>query len=648
VGEAGIGKSRVLADLLHYVDLHSDPVWFFMGRAQPESIRRPLALFADLLENRFGAPAGEGTATWRDRVRQGLGPFFPETGGVPDEGTVEVLAGLAGYPAADIAPSDWGRRAVEGVADLFRRACRIHPVLLALEDFHGCDALSLDVLRLLLTREESCPVLAVCLARPSLYARFPAWSEGLPGFSEWVLGPLGEPEARVLVKDLLQRVSDLPAALADGLVRRAEGNPLFLEELVRTLLEEGTVVRGDSEWKVDPSRLATGALPTSLLGLLKARLDPLSPGERVALQRAAAVGRVFWSGALERLARTDGLSPDLARALHSLEVRGIVHLRPSTAHADMGEYSFASPLFREAVLDTIPRRLLRDYHSAAAEWLGERSPRGDAEFEWSLAEHLDRGGRGPEAAAHYLRAGERLLREGSAAEAVQILERAERLSAEGGGGLAAAARLRLAEARLSAGDAAGAAPPLEGVLAWAREAGEREPEAEALLLAAQAELGTGGGRARERLEACLEAAGPERRSLQARALLWLGRVALAEGGADEASTHLDLSLSLAGEVGEESLVRDCLLALGEAALSSGNPEGAASRFEACRQAALGAVDRERLAAALCGLGEAALAGAGNGAAGEFFEEAGGLAAALGHGALQRRAARGLDRTGKRS
>lgn len=643
LGEAGIGKSRLLADLLHHVDLRSEPAWFFLGRAQPEGARKPLALFTDLLSNRFGSTVEAPTDSWRERVRKGLGPFFPETGGVPDEETVESLAGLEGAPDSDVAPSEWGRRAVEGLTRFFSRACRIHPVLLALEDFHGCDALSLEVLRLLLTREEPTPVLAVCLARPSLYARFPAWSEGLPGFSQWVLGPLGEAEARALVKDLLQRVRELPTPLAEGLVRRAEGNPLFLEELVRTLLEEGTIVREESEWKVDPSRLAGGTLPTSLLGLLKARLDPLSPGERVALQRAAAMGRVFWNGALDRLARADGLSPDLGRALRSLEVRGLIHPHPASSLPGSEEFSFASPLCREAVLDTVPRRQLRAYHSEAADWLAERPRLGDPEFEWRLAEHLEQGERGSEAAAHYLRAGERLLAVGSVAEARSVLQRAVRLSAENS--LTAAARLRLAEAILSAGDPAGVWPPLDAVLSWARETGEKDVEAEALLLAARADLEAGGGSARERLEACLEAAGPRKRSLQARALLVLGRVALSEGGVEEAGTHLQLGLALAGEVGEESLARDCLLALGETALAAGNPEAAATRFEDCRQSALRAVDRERLAAALCGLGESALAGAGVGPPRPYFEEADSLAVALGNEGLRRRAARGLDRTG---
>ncbi|MEW6756677.1 MAG: protein kinase, partial [Acidobacteriota bacterium] len=465
LGEAGIGKSRLLADLLHHVDLRAEPAWFFLGRAQPEAARKPLALFSDLLSNRFGSAMEDPGAPWRDRVRKGLGPFFPETGGEPDEELVDVLAGLAGAPNSDVAPSEWGRRAVEGLTRFFWRASRIHPVLLALEDFHGCDALSLEVLRVLLTREGPLPVVAVCLARPSLYARFPAWSEGLPGFSQWVLEPLGEAEARALVRDLLQRVPDLPTPMVEGLVRRAEGNPLFLEELVRTLLEEGAIVRGDSEWRVDASRLAGGSLPTSLLGLLKARLDPLSPGERVVLQRAAAVGRVFWTGAVDHLAQADGLSPDLGRALHSLEVRGVVRPHPASALPDSAEFSFASPLFREAVLDTVPRRLLRAYHSGAADWLAARSPLGDPDFEWRLAEHLEHGGRGSEAAARYLRAGERLLAEGSAAEALSVLERAARLSPEGS--LAAAARLRVAEAKLSAGDPAGAGPSLDAVLAWA-------------------------------------------------------------------------------------------------------------------------------------------------------------------------------------
>ncbi len=114
------------------------------------------------------------------------------------------------------------------------------------------------------------------------------------------LTPLDDDTSRALVADVLQHVSDRPDSLVELITRRAEGNPFFVEELIKMLIDDGVIIPGGSElaWRIDLDQLEASSVPSTLTGVLEARLDSLAPAPREALQRAAVVGRVFWDAAV--------------------------------------------------------------------------------------------------------------------------------------------------------------------------------------------------------------------------------------------------------------------------------------------------------------------------------------------------------------
>src|SRR5205823_1708724 len=151
----------------------------------------------------------------------------------------------------------------------------------------------------------------LCLTRATLFERRPAWGEGESAHQRLPLPPLSRRECRQLVEEILRKASEVPPALRELVVAGSEGNPFYLEELVKTLIEAKVVVPGVDQWTVDLTRLPDLRVPPTLAGLLQARLDRLSARERGLLQRASVLGRVFWDSAVEAFRS----APDQPRSL---------------------------------------------------------------------------------------------------------------------------------------------------------------------------------------------------------------------------------------------------------------------------------------------------------------------------------------------
>ena len=138
------------------------------------------------------------------------------------------------------------------------------------------------------------------------------------------LGPLTPQDSRLLVRDILQRVDNPPDSLCELIVENAEGNPFYTEELIKMLIEERVILKGDVQWEVDLGRLAGLSIPPTLTGVLQSRLDSLPLEERLALQRAAVIGRIFWDQAV--LALDDGEKPgEAGNELDALQARELVY-----------------------------------------------------------------------------------------------------------------------------------------------------------------------------------------------------------------------------------------------------------------------------------------------------------------------------------
>ncbi|MCB0216201.1 MAG: tetratricopeptide repeat protein, partial [Chloroflexi bacterium] len=274
------------------------------------------------------------------------------------------------------------------------------PLVLALEDLHWADDSSLDALARMAEALAESPAFILANARPGLFARRPLWGEGERGHVRLDLRPLTPAAVGRLVRAILEDES-VPEDVVRFVAERSEGNAFYVEELTRMLQDRGMLERGESGWRVDLARVEEGRVPTTLQGMLQARLDALPPSAREALQRASILGRNFWAGALAALGSGE------ASLLEALREQGLVLARERSSIAGEREYVFKHALLRDAAYGSLLKRQRPVLHALAADWLIDHAGERYAELAAQIARHAELAGRAAEAARHYRAAAER-------------------------------------------------------------------------------------------------------------------------------------------------------------------------------------------------------------------------------------------------
>jgi class 3 adenylate cyclase/tetratricopeptide (TPR) repeat protein len=345
-GEAGVGKSRLAREFLDGVERAS----VLIGRA---------------------LPYGEGVTYWP------LGEMVKAAAGISDDDPLEeafaklreccaeeavadvlgLAAGLMEALEGERSPQEiaWAAREVmQGIAD-------VQPLILLFEDIHWAEAPLLDLIESIADWVRA-PVLILCLARPELLDARPGWGGGRVRSTSIELEPLSEEESAELVEQLLSQLAgaagERPMSLPQEAIDRAEGNPLFVEETIRMLLESGA------------SNGSPDRVPDTLQALIAARIDHLDPDAKTLLQRGAVVGRVFWRGALEHLA------PDVVgydALLDDLLQREFLLREPRSSISGEAAYRFKHALIREVAYTGMAKLARAQYHARFAGWLAERT-----------------------------------------------------------------------------------------------------------------------------------------------------------------------------------------------------------------------------------------------------------------------------------
>jgi tetratricopeptide (TPR) repeat protein len=247
------------------------------------------------------------------------------------------------------------------------------------EDLHWAGQPLLDMLERVIGRSTGA-LLVVGTARPDLAEAHPGFGSGSEDFSTLSLRPLSDSHSKELLEAILT-VADIPADTAAEILGKAEGNPFFLEEIVRRLIEEGTFVHEGGRWR-SAARITSTPLPDSLLALLSARIDALPEGEKRVLQEAAVVGRVFWAEPLRR-----SLGDDVSHALVALERRGLVSARSTSSLASQAEYAFKHALVRDVAYASLPKARRAKAHAEVGAWIEELAGDRADEFGELLAYH---------------------------------------------------------------------------------------------------------------------------------------------------------------------------------------------------------------------------------------------------------------------
>ena len=273
-----------------------------------------------------------------------------------------------------------------------------------MDDVHWSDDGSLDFMDYLMHVNRDVPMLLLCLTRPSLFERRPDLREPTRQSQRIDLFPLDKTVSGQLAAELLKRLPDVPDTLRDLLIGRADGNPFYMEELVKMLIDRGALKAGAEAWSLNPDQIIGDAVPPTLIGILQARLDGLPVAERTALQEASVVGMVFWE---EALAALDARSP---RALPELVRRELALPHVDTSLDGVHEYGFKHQILHEVTYDTLLKRSRRTLHARAAAWFAGLTGVRAAGFLGAAAWHYERGGEPERASEYYARAAEEARR----------------------------------------------------------------------------------------------------------------------------------------------------------------------------------------------------------------------------------------------
>ncbi len=428
VSEAGLGKTRLLYEFSNWAELRPEKFWVFRGRATSEMTNRPYALLRDLLSYRFGILDNDVPKVVRQKLEQGVAQQI---------GANNEMAHLLGYLAGfDMSESAYVRGLLGDPVQLANRAKQLFkrwiialaddsPLTIELEDIHLADSASLDLLNDLVSEQPELPILLICLARPSLYEQRPTWGSGQYFHSRLDLRPLDRRDSRALVREVLQKVDFVPKALRDLLVERSEGNPYYVEELIKMLIDDRVILKESADlWRVEEDRLGYLNVPATLVGLLQTRLDSLLYPEKLALQRAAVLGRVFYDDAIDAIGQEDDYQiDDLPAILNHLSEREFIFLRETTTFAGTKEYIFSGDMLREVLLSTLLRRQRESYNQAAAEWLIQNSGDRVDEYNGLIASYYEKAGDEEQAAYYLQRAGESALVISAYGQARELFER---------------------------------------------------------------------------------------------------------------------------------------------------------------------------------------------------------------------------------
>jgi len=409
-GEPGIGKSRLAAALAERIA--GEPHTRLRYQCSPYHINSALRPFIAQLERAAGFKADDTPEQRLDKLEavlamdasriQAVAPLFAALLSIPlDER----------YPPLALSPAQQRRRTLAALLDQFEGLARRQPILLVFEDANWADATSLELLDLTVERVRQLPVLALFTFRPEFE---PPWI-GLPNVGTLTLGRLDRND----VESMVTRVTGgrvPPPEVMKQIVGKTDGNPLFVEELTKTVLEAGILVEDAEGYRLD-GPLPPLAIPETLQDSLMARLDRLAPVKEIS-QIGAAIGREFSYSLLRTLVGRDETA--LKGALAQLEHAEIVFRRGEPAEAI---YSFKHALVRDAAYESLLKSRRQVLHGRIAETLRNKSPAiADTEPE-VIAHHLTHAGLAEAAVEWWGKAGERAMEGSAYMEAIAHLEK---------------------------------------------------------------------------------------------------------------------------------------------------------------------------------------------------------------------------------
>ena len=443
-GEAGLGKSRLVAELRHSLGSNelspssSPEVAWLEGRCISYGQAISYLPWRQVLRQSIGAPEGEPEAAVRARLKDAVERYHLSAGDLPFlETMLAVAADDSLKVVTEYSGDDLVRRMTECVRGYLQGLAQATPRVIVFEDLHWADEASLALLQDLCDLMPLCPILMICLMR--LDRDTPAWTlaetarQKLPAanLDEIALAPLSTAESRDLLSRLLH-IEDLPDRVRSLILEKSEGNPFFVEEVIRSLLDSGHIVREQGSWRAT-REIEKVSIPNTLAGLLAARIDALPDDAKRVAQMSAVIGRSFTFRVLETICasapaaeRIPAIEPPL-ELLTRQEIMRVQALQPEL------EYAFKHALTQEAAYNSLLIRRRREFHGRTGQALESLYADRLDELAPTLAHHFWEAEDWERAAAYARRAGEAAVKIYALREAIRQYDRTVEALDKGGG-----------------------------------------------------------------------------------------------------------------------------------------------------------------------------------------------------------------------
>jgi len=456
IGEAGIGKSRLVKELKSYLTTKHTPNpsqegnylstsidsetpllggdkgvgEYLILEGRCISIGQPISYwpFIDILRTLFDFKEDDSERDIAQKVREGITKLFPNKADdiLPFIGHLmsikygdDLDKKLDGYSSEQIRHQTMVR-----LRDIFTALARQNPLLLIIEDLHWSDDLSLDLISLLMDELMTTQMMIICVYRPEQEHRCMKLSslaqrKCFENFTEIQLQKLSKVQSSQLVQSLLT-IDALPEKVREIILLKSEGNPFFIEEVIRSLIDKGLVYKDGDKWttRVDISDIS---VPDTIHGVIMERIDRLESETKYVLQCASVIGRLFRYRLLDHLMSHERR---LEQYLDELESKDLVYEERSIPEL---EYTFKHALTQEATYQTILEQRQKAFHRQVAEGIERLYSDRLEEFYEELAHHNKLGGNDEKAIEYLLKSGVKTARQFASHDALRYFNQADEL-----------------------------------------------------------------------------------------------------------------------------------------------------------------------------------------------------------------------------
>jgi class 3 adenylate cyclase/predicted ATPase len=417
IGEAGIGKSRLVAELREYLATRQ----FRCLEGRCISIGQPISYwpFLDMLRSYFGLSHQDSEAELARKVTEAVTGLFPQKA----NGILPFLGRLLSLRFGNeldtkldhFTPEQVRHQTMMRLRDLFETLARKEPLLLVLEDLHWADDLSLDLISLLMDSLATSQLMLLCVYRPEREHR--CWQlsslaqrKAPESYTEIPLKQLTRQESRELVEELLT-IENLPEGVKGMILRKSEGNPFFIEEVIRSLIDRDLVYREGEGWKARAG-ISDIDVPDTIQGVVLARVDRLQAEAKTVLQCASVIGRLFKYRLLEQLSRQE---MNLDRYLNEFENKDLVYEERTVPEV---EYTFKHAFTQEATYRGILEKRRREFHLEVAREMERLYGDRLEECYEELAHHYSKSDDAEKAVEYLQKAGDKAVRASAYEDAI--------------------------------------------------------------------------------------------------------------------------------------------------------------------------------------------------------------------------------------